>query len=159
MSCCKCNKKFSMPGNPISKRILGVEETAKRRRKAGPLQETCESGNSISQITSAQLQKIIMIIQAKLNLKKVDKKQLFHSTKTDAVFLDIVIMENRGGRDKYGNDFMVIQSVSKEERLAGRRGPILGNGKFLDAGFGQKPQQEKPETEPTPEQQNDELPF
>ena len=71
-----------------------------------------------------------MIITLKIDVTKIDKARLFEG-KNGAKYLDITRLENRDGQDRYGNDFMVVQSVTKEERESGKRGPILGNGKII----------------------------
>lgn len=77
------------------------------------------------------------IIAVKIDVTKIDKTKLFEGKK-GAKYLDAVLIENKDGTDQYGNNFMVTQSVSKEERLAGGRGAILGNAKYV--GGGSKPQ-------------------
>lgn len=72
-----------------------------------------------------------MIIKAKINVKNIDKKRLFNGKK-GAVYLDVTLLENRDGEDQYGNHFMIVQDVTKEEREAGVKGPILGNAKKLE---------------------------
>jgi len=72
-----------------------------------------------------------MIIKLKLDLTKVDKTKLFRSEKTSAVYLDVTLLENKNGVDQYGNSFMAVQDVSKEDREAGIKGAILGNGKIF----------------------------
>lgn len=67
------------------------------------------------------------MITLKLDVTKIDKAKLF-AGKNGAKYLDIVLFERD---DAYGNNFMVVQSVSKEERQAGKRGAILGNGKYV----------------------------
>ena len=67
------------------------------------------------------------MILLKIDVAKIDKSKLFRGAK--GTYLDLVIMENRDGTDRYGNDYMVVQGVSKEDRLAGNKGAILGNGK------------------------------
>ena len=69
-----------------------------------------------------------MIIGLKINVSNIDKNRLFKGEK--GTYLDITLLENREGPDKYGNDFIVVQDVTKEEREKGVKGPILGNGKF-----------------------------
>lgn len=71
-----------------------------------------------------------MIITAKLNVSLVDKTKLFKGEK--GTYLDITLIESKN--DKYGNDFMVVQNVSKEDRLAGKKGAILGNAKIYRKG-------------------------
>lgn len=63
---------------------------------------------------------------------KIDKAKIKTVVKKDgttAKYLELVVMENREGEDQYGNTHMVVQGVSKEERQAGVKGAILGNGK------------------------------
>jgi len=67
-----------------------------------------------------------MPILAKINYDLIDQSRLFSGKK--GRYLDIALIDTPN--DKYGNDFMVVQSVSKEDREAGKKGPILGNGKY-----------------------------
>ncbi len=69
------------------------------------------------------------IIAVKINVSKVDKARLFQGK--SGKYLDVLLLPNRSGVDQYGNDYMVVQSVGKEERAAGVRGAILGNGRTL----------------------------
>lgn len=73
------------------------------------------------------------MIAIKLDVKKLDKTAFFQG-KT-ALYADLVLKDNRDGTDAYGNDGFVVQSLSKERRDAGEKGPIVGNWKHL----GQKP--------------------
>lgn len=84
-----------------------------------------------------------MKIKLKLDLTKVDKAKLFKSEKTGSVYLDVMLIENKNGVDQYGNSFMAVQDVSKEEREAGIKGAILGNGKIV-GGAGQPAQAARP---------------
>lgn len=58
-----------------------------------------------------------------------------------AVFADLILVHTPGGQ--YG-DYMVKQSVSKEERAAKVEMPILGNGKTLQ-GASAKTKRSEPE--------------
>lgn len=69
-------------------------------------------------------------ISVKINYDQIDVKRLFPGKK--GRYLDLVLMERD---DAYGNNYMVIESVSKEERLAGKRGAILGNGKNMGGNY------------------------
>ena len=71
-----------------------------------------------------------MIIKARINVSKIDKSKMFVGKK--GTYLDITLLENKNGVDEYGNHFMVVQDVSKEEREAGVKGAILGNAKKLE---------------------------
>ncbi len=77
------------------------------------------------------------MITVKIDVTKVDKARLFEG-KNGAKYLDLVLIESQS--DRYGNDFMVVQSVTKEERLAGVKGAILGNGKHLGQRQDNRPQ-------------------
>jgi hypothetical protein len=59
---------------------------------------------------------------AKIDVKKIDKAHLYKGQ-----YLDLVIWENRDGPGKYGDTHMIVQSVSKEDRAAGKKGAIVGN--------------------------------
>lgn len=72
-----------------------------------------------------------MTILGKIDCTKIDKARLFAGN-NGAKYLDIVILV-RDEKDQYGNRGMICQSVSKEEREQGVRGPILGNIKINDA--------------------------
>jgi hypothetical protein len=65
----------------------------------------------------------------KIDVKKIDKTALYQGEK--GTYLDLTLMENRDGTDQYGYDGFIVQSISKERRLAGEKGPILGNWKHL----------------------------
>ena len=98
-----------------------------------------------------------MIIRCKIDVTKIDKSALFEG-KTGAKYLDLTLLENRNGPDKYGNDWMVTQDIGQERRKNGEKGPILGNGKNIVTGQQPRPaQQPKPDvhadmTPRTPEQ-------
>jgi hypothetical protein len=48
--------------------------------------------------------------------------------------LTLTLMDNKQGRDQYDQDGFCTVDVGKDRRLAGERGPILGNWKDLDLG-------------------------
>lgn len=81
------------------------------------------------------------MITAKINCSKIDKAKLFKGEQ--GTYLDIVLIETPNGQ--YG-DWMVCQATTKEERAAGKRGAILGNGKNIQAKGGNP----KPAPRPTP---------
>lgn len=67
-------------------------------------------------------------ISVKLDVKKIDKTRLYVGEK--GVYLDAtIIMFDEP--DKYGNNGMIVQNVSEEERKAGVKGEIIGNVKFI----------------------------
>jgi hypothetical protein len=48
--------------------------------------------------------------------------------------MDVTLMDNRNGKDDYENDGFAVLDLGKERRLAGDKGPILGNWRDLDGG-------------------------
>ena len=67
------------------------------------------------------------MISLKIDVTKIDKSRLFKGEK--GTYLDAVLIETPN--NQYGDDYMIVQSVSKEEREQGVRGEILGNGKNI----------------------------
>lgn len=95
----------------------------------------------------------------KINVSKILKEHLYEG-KTGK-FLDIALIENRDGPDQYGNDGFVTQSLGKEARQRGEKGPIIGNFKHINT-EGNKPAQAKPASkiDPHPDDQPaDDVPF
>lgn len=88
-------------------------------------------------------------IVAKIDVTKIDKSKLFKGTK--GTYLDVILIAT--SEDKYGNDFMVCQSVSQEDRRAGVKGAILGNAKYL----GGAPRTQQAQT-PPPQRQREPQP-
>lgn len=68
------------------------------------------------------------LLAAKIDMSKVDESKLFIG-KNGARYLDVILMPSKNSN--YGDSHMIVQSVSKEDRLAGKRGAILGNAKIL----------------------------
>jgi hypothetical protein len=69
------------------------------------------------------------MITVKIDVTKIDKARLFTGAK--GTYLDLILIETPGGQ--YG-DYMVKQSITKEERLAKVQMPILGNAKNMGGG-------------------------
>jgi hypothetical protein len=67
------------------------------------------------------------MITVKIDVTKIDKNLLFKGAK--GTYLDVVLFETPD--DKFGNDYRVVQGVTKEARAAGVKGAILGNGKVI----------------------------
>lgn len=71
------------------------------------------------------------IITISIDVTKLDKTKFKRITRKNgdpAVLVDIVLMPRE---DDYGNDYMVVQGLPKEERDQGIKGAILGNGKIM----------------------------
>lgn len=66
------------------------------------------------------------MILIKIDVLKLDKNRFFKGAK--GTYCDLVLIETPDG--EYG-DYMVKQSVTKEEREAKLQMPILGNGKII----------------------------
>lgn len=66
------------------------------------------------------------MITLKIDVTKIDKSRLFYGEK--GTYLNAVLIETP--KSEYG-DFMIVESVSKEERESGVKGNIIGNAKRL----------------------------
>lgn len=64
-------------------------------------------------------------ITLKINVTRILKEHLYAGK--SGKYLDMVAWPNKDGPDQYGNTHMVCQSVSKEAREQGIKGPIVGN--------------------------------
>lgn len=67
------------------------------------------------------------MIKGSINLDKIDMSRVTKDSKGNGRFIRFIQIDTPN--DKNGNDFMIVQEVSKEERLSGVKGPIFGNGK------------------------------
>ncbi len=85
------------------------------------------------------------MIKLKIDVTKIDKSKLFKGAK--GTYLDAVVFL-KDEADQYGNNGMIVQSVTKEEREQGVKGAILGNAQTS------APQQAQPTA-----QEGDDLPF
>jgi hypothetical protein len=86
------------------------------------------------------------MIKLKIDVTKIDKSKLFKGAK--GTYLDAVVFL-KDEADQYGNNGMIVQSRTKEEREQGIKHVILGNAQIS------VPQQ----AQPTEEQGDDLLPF
>ena len=95
------------------------------------------------------------IYRIKIDVTKIAKEHLYKGTK--GTYLDLTMMAN-DAQDEYGNDGFISQSVSKESREAGIKGPIIGNYQAID--LKRKPaNQPAQKPQPNPDIQPDECPF
>lgn len=69
------------------------------------------------------------LLAVKIELSKIDKN-LFYVDKHGKKFLDVILIPKEG---KYGDTHMCVQSVSKEAKARGEKGPILGNARPIGA--------------------------
>jgi len=67
------------------------------------------------------------MITVKIKTNLIDKNRLYRGKKHN--YLDLVLIENKNGRDEFGYDGFVKQGFSKEERDANPdlQMPIIGN--------------------------------
>ncbi|MSR12887.1 MAG: hypothetical protein EXR84_14070 [Gammaproteobacteria bacterium] len=104
-------------------------------------------------------------VTLKIDVTKINKEKLFKGQK--GTYLDATIFLDLGEADQYGNHGMITQSVSKEDKDAGVRGEILGNGKIVWREEQQSPRnsQDQAARQPAPRQQSappdfdDAIPF
>ena len=64
-------------------------------------------------------------VNIKIDVTKIDKAKLFDGKK--GRYLDAVAFIDIDNQGQYGDNGMVTQAISKEEKDAGGRGAILGN--------------------------------
>ena len=83
-----------------------------------------------------------MNLRLKIDVTKVDKNRLFKGEK--GTYLDAVLIETPN--NAY-NDFMIVESVSKDEREKGLKGTIIGSANYFNS-----------EAKAKPEEKNDFLP-
>jgi len=90
-------------------------------------------------------------ISVKIDVSKIEKARLFKGSK--GTYLDALLIPKRSD---YGDDFMIVQSVKKEEREQGIKGPIIGNARYIKGR-----EQPRPAAKPAPAQEPpmDDVPF
>lgn len=81
--------------------------------------------------------------------------QFFRGDK--GIYLDIVLIETPN--NKYGDDYMVVKDVPKEEREKGTRGDILGNGKNIKGSGGSGSGTSSRSSAAAKQAEDDDLPF
>ena len=90
------------------------------------------------------------MISASISSHKIDKTLIV--TKGDKRYLNFVLFEN-DKPDDYGNNGIIKQSLTKEQRAAGAKAPIVGNWKWMD-----KPKTDTPKPAAPATQADDDLP-
>lgn len=95
------------------------------------------------------------MIKIQIDVSKVDKSRLYKGAK--GTYLNAVLIPTPDSQ--YG-DYMIIEEVTREERDAGKKGTILGNGKEVKARKAEPPASDfSSPPPPIDEQTEDELPF
>jgi hypothetical protein len=91
-------------------------------------------------------------IKLKIDVSKIDRNLLYKGQK--GTYLDATVFVNLTEADQYGNNGMITQDESKQNREAGHNGPILGNAKVFwteGQGTSQKPPAiQRPAPQPDP---------
>lgn len=93
------------------------------------------------------------MITISIDLKKLDKsrfKEITRKSGEPALFCDLILIDSQ---NDYG-DYVVKQSMSKEERENNLQLPIIGNGKIVQRG---EPAKAKPAA--SKELNGDDIPF
>jgi len=69
-----------------------------------------------------------MIIKLNIDVTKINKQRLHKGAKGTYANFTVLL---RDETDSYGNDGMIVEDVTKEERESGMKGTILGNAKIV----------------------------
>lgn len=82
-------------------------------------------------------------VNIKINVSNIEKGRLFQGKK--GKYLDAVVFIDTDNVSEYGDNGMITQAITKEEKENGVKSQILGNAKIFWSGEGQdKPQQQPP---------------
>lgn len=68
-------------------------------------------------------------ISVRIDVTKIDKSRLYKGAK--GTYLDLTTFVDTAVADQYENNGFISQSLTKEERDAGQKTPILGNVKVF----------------------------
>ena len=97
-------------------------------------------------------------IRIKLDVKKL-QKELFFLANSGAVYADLTTFVDLVDKDQYGNSGFITQDVSKEDREAGTKGPIVGNVSVFWSDAGQPAQQKSAPQKATVVDDGQDIPF
>ena len=68
-------------------------------------------------------------LNVRIDVTKIDKSRLYKGAK--GTYLDLTTYVDTTNTDQYDNNGFINQSLTKEEREAGQKTPILGNVKVF----------------------------
>ena len=71
------------------------------------------------------------LISLSIDVDKLDVKRLYKGKKGKYLSATLFLKEET---DQYGNNGFIVESITKEEREAGKKGTIIGNAKFMAGG-------------------------
>lgn len=94
-----------------------------------------------------------MTIFATIDVTKIAKEHLVKGKK--GIYLDIALFQAK--ENQYGDDYIVVQSIGKEARIAGQRGAILGNARISQPK--DQPTPQPPQTAPAQPPSDESVPF
>jgi len=86
-------------------------------------------------------------ISLSINVTEIEKARLIDGKK--GKYLNATVFVDLDNADQYGNHGMITQDVSKEEREAGAKGPILGNVKVFWKDSGRTAEANQPKHQPS----------
>lgn len=99
-------------------------------------------------------------INCKIDVTLIDKARLFKGSKPNKKnlspqYLDVVLIP----KETEFSDYMIVQSVTKEERDKGVRGEILGNGKVFTRPTQTQQRHERRPAPPAADNADQDCPF
>ncbi len=95
-------------------------------------------------------------ISLKIAVNKIDKERLFSGKNT---YLDATAFVDLDNKSEYGDNGMITQDVSKEDKEQGIKGAILGNTKVFWRDDNQPQQQQAQPAQQQADDAFDEIPF
>ena len=93
-------------------------------------------------------------IAVKINVTRLLKEHFFAGK--NGKYCDLILIP-KDKPDQFGNHYSVAQSVSKEARQRGEKGPFVGDAKIL--GTVAKPKQDQPRDKDWLGEDGDDIPF
>ncbi len=103
------------------------------------------------------------MIKLNIDVTKIPKDRIQSKPEWKGKFINLILVENRNGKDERGNDGFISVDVTKEEREAGTRGVIVGNWKNLGSGGKASSPAPKPaptkQADPDLDAESSEIPF
>lgn len=96
------------------------------------------------------------LLTIKINLDRIAERDCYKGRK--GLYLDAIAIPTPDS--KYGQDFMVVQSIDKVRREQGEKGAILGNASWLKTEKEREPEPEPKQAEARTKNENEEdIPF
>lgn len=68
------------------------------------------------------------MIVVSIDVTKINKEYIVVGKK--GKYIDLILRETPNS--DYGDDYLVVQSIPKEERIAGKTSPIIGNARHIN---------------------------